>query len=89
MPYVSSRCSSLPPSLIRLRNQQKQVTRKFSGPKQVQVKGSITLKNPTEVDGNDNTIHHPYILCHFADPAHHKTACLHALWSIHTHLMNT
>ena len=34
---------------------------------------------PTKLDGNDTTIlsHHPYILCHFANYAHHKTLHMH------------
>ena len=38
-----------------------------------------TLKKPAKQDGN-NTItlsHHPYILCHFANYAHHKTLNMH------------
>ena len=36
-------------------------------------------KKPTKLDGNDTTIlsHHPYILCHFANYAHHKTLYIH------------
>ena len=32
-----------------------------------------------ELDGNDTTIflHHPYILCHFANYAHDKTLYMH------------
>ena len=35
-------------------------------------------QKPTKLDGNDTTLsHHPYILCHFANCAHHKTLNMH------------
>ena len=37
---------------------------------------------PAKLGGNDTTLllHHPTILCHFANYAHHKTLYIHTLW---------
>ena len=43
-------------------------------------------KNTSKLDGNDPTTlsHHPYILCHFANYAHHKTLQLKPQHTIQT-----
>ena len=40
-------------------------------------------QKPTKLDGNDTTTlpHHPYILCHFANYAPHKTLYMHIAYS--------
>ena len=62
----------------------------FFAKKQVTIKRFLSQKKgmygwnpqkPTKKDGNDIGItilsHHPYILCHFANYAHHKTLYMH------------
>ena len=57
------------------KKQQEQVTKKFSERKQAHV--GMEPSKPAKQDGNNTTTlsHHPYILCHFANYAHHKTTC--------------
>ena len=45
--------------------------------KKVFLPKTSTCRDGTKPDGNNTTIrpHHPYILCRFANSAHHKTLC--------------
>ena len=77
--------SASPPTILlsyhskMIQKSNKNKSKKFSEVKQAHV--GVEASKPTKLDGNDTTTstHHPHILCHFANYAHHVTNSLHAL----------